>query len=410
MGHNLGNLYWAYQNADNPFMAAASFGAAAIDIYNSLEIGEFAEQVLKKSSNRIIRDLATDLNWKKAGVIGAAIGLGVSALKNADFNKDRMFGKHMPKKYQKINEMNEYFDRLEFIKYKGLYEDAARKAALFEGSNIKDVFNQLDKNKKKISKLEKEKRDLLNKHNENSPSYQAKVAEIDKKISGLKDAGNNMFKGGKYTKSAVAYKKAMESTIYGLSETATKDEILAAVPDQYKDYFQSFMNVTDKSEQKKILSYLPDYMKRPLQLAWGMDLSDVDSNMQYFRSHKLPNFAWRGWKPNVNLKYVQMKTIENEGMLLADFGFYDSEKAKASYTLAPDIENYDQGHGGITTFLNLGAELRGLGIITSNVSIERTGTPGFWISSDIKQSIEDRYEIGSHSLGVSIQGLVSNFI
>ena len=99
-----------------------------------------------------------------------------------------------------------------------------------------------------------------------------------------------------------------------------------------------------------------------------------------------------------------------EGMLLADFGFYDSEKAKASYTLAPDIENYDQGHGGITTFLNLGAELRGLGVMTSNVSIERTGTPGFWITSDIKQSIEDRYEIGSHSLGVSIQGLVSNFI
>ena len=410
IGHNLGNLYWAYQSADNPFMAAASFGAAAIDIYNSLEIGEFAEQVLKKSSNRIIRDLATDLNWKKAGVVGAAVGLGVSALKNADFNKDRMFGKHMPKKYQKINEMNEYFDRLEFIKYKGLYEDAARKAALFEGSNIKDVFNQLDKNKKKISKLEKEKRDLLNKYNEHSSNYQAKVAEIDKKISGLKDAGNNMFKGGKYTKSAVAYKKAMESTIYGLSEGATKDEILAAVPDQYKDYFQSFMNVTDKSEQKKILSYLPDYMKRPLQLAWGMDLSDVDSNMQYFRSHKLPNFAWKGWKPNVNLKYVQMKTIENEGMLLADFGFYDSEKAKASYTLTPDIENYDQGHGGITTFLNLGAELRGLGVMTSNVSIERTGTPGFWISSDIKQSIEDRYEIGSHSIGVSIQGLVSNFI
>ena len=257
---------------------------------------------------------------------------------------------------------------------------------------------------------ELEVEDLLKKYDEGDSEYIAQKNKIMRQINSLQEQGNNMFKGGKYTKSAVAYKKAMESTIYGLSEMSTKDEILAAVPDQYKDYFQSFMNVTDKSEQKKILSYLPDYMKRPLQLAWGMDLSDVDSNMQYFRSHKLPNFAWKGWKPNVNLKYVQMKTIENEGMLLADFGFYDSEKAKASYTLAPDIENYDQGHGGITTFLNLGAELRGLGIMTSNVSIERTGTPGFWISSDIKQSIEDRYEIGSHSIGVSIQGLVSNFI
>ena len=412
VGSTVSTAVWAYANADNPFEAALSFGAIGIDLYNKFEVGEFAEEVLQKSSNKILRQLGTNMNWKKAGTIGVAVGLGLSALKNPDFNFDRMFGKHMPKKYQKVNELNEYFDRLEYIKYKGLYEDAARKAALFEKSTIKDTFKRIDKNKKKIAKLENEKRELLDKYDELDPQYLARVADIDKKISGLKETGNNMFKGGKYTKSAVAYKKAMESTIYGLSEGATKDEILAAVPDQYKDYFQSFMNVTDKSEQKKILSYLPDYMKRPLQLAWGMKLDDVQSNREYFRNHKLPSFNWRGWKPNINLKHVQMKTIENEGMLLADFGFYESEKAKASYTMAPDIDNYDQRNkmGGITTFLNLGAELRGLGVTTSNVSLERTNTPGFWISSDIKQSIEDRYEMGSHSMTQTIQGLVSNFI
>ena len=412
VGSSVSTAIWAYANADNPFEAALSFGAIGIDLYNKFEIGEFAEEVLQKSSNKILRQLGDNMNWKKAGTIGVAVGLGLSALKNADFDKDRMFGKYMPKKYKKINEISEYFDRLEYIKYKGLYEDAARKAALFEKSTIKSTFKHIDKNRKQVAKLEREKRELLDKYDERDPQYLARAAEIDKKISGLKETGNNMFKGGKYTKSAVAYKKAMESTIYGLSEGATKDEILAAVPDQYKDYFQSFMNVTDKSEQKKILSYLPEYMKRPLQLAWGMELSEVDSNRKYFKNHKLPSFNWRGWKPNINLKHVQMKTIENEGMLLADFGFYESEKAKASYTMAPDIENYDQRNrmGGISTFLNLGAELRGLGVTTSNVSLEKTSTPGFWISSDIKQSIEDRYEMGSHSMTQTIQGLVSNFI
>lgn len=412
VGSSVSTAIWAFSNADNPFEAALSFGAIGIDLYNKFEIGEFAEEVLQKSSSKILRQLGENMNWKKAGTIGAAIGLGVSALKNPDFNFNRMFGKHMPKKYQKINELNEYFDRLEYIKYKGLYEDAARKAALFEGSTIKEVFKRLDKNKAKIAKLEREKRKLINKFDEKDPQYLARAADIDKKISGLKEIGNNMFKGGKYTKSAVAYKKAMESTIYGLQEGATKDEILAAIPDQYKDYFQSFMNVTDTSEQKKILSYLPEYMQRPLKLAWGMKLEDVESNRKYFKNHKLPSFNWRGWKPNINLKHVQMKTIENEGMLLADFGFYESEKAKASYTMAPDIENYDKPNrmGGISTFLNLGAELRGLGVTTSNVSLERTNTPGFWISSDIKQSIEDRYEMGSHNMTQAIQGLVSNFI
>ena len=119
---------------------------------------------------------------------------------------------------------------------------------------------------------------------------------------------------------------------------------------------------------------------------------------------------WRGWKPNINLKHVQMKTIQNEGMLLADFGFYESEKAKAQYTMAPDIDNYDRARSGLGTLLNLGAELRGMGITTSNVSLEHTSAPGLWITSDIKQTIENKYEVGSNTLSNHIQGICANFI
>jgi hypothetical protein len=204
----------------------------------------------------------------------------------------------------------------------------------------------------------------------------------------------------------------MESTIYGLSSMSTQDEILAAVPDAYKDYFQAFMEETDESKRKKILKKLPEYLHRPLQAAWGQKLEDVKSNASYFRTHKLPNMTWRGWKPNINLKYVQMKTVQNEGMLLSDFGFYESEKAKASYEMAPDIENYDRGGFGlgIWTFANLTAELKGMGVITSNVSLEQTSTPGFWLTADIKQSISDRTEVGMNSLGNMMNSLASNFI
>ena len=399
IGSDIGTALWAYSNADNPFEAALSFGALGADIWRRYEFDEFAETVLKKSTN-----------WKYGAAIGAALGLGISAMKNSDFDKERMFGKYKPKKYKKINELNEYFDRLEYIKYKGLYEDAARKAALLEGTAVKDIFKELDKNKEKIAKLRNKAKKLLDKFDERDPEYISRINAINKEISGLQESGNHMFKGGKYTKSAVAYKKAMESTIYGLSEMATQDEILASVPDQYKDYFQEFMKVTDKSEQKKILSYLPDYMKRPLQAAWGYKLEDVDSNRKFFKSHKLPTMNWRGWKPNINLKHVQMKTIQNEGMLLADFGFYESEKAKAQYTMAPDIDNYDRARSGLGTLLNLGAELRGIGITTSNVSLEHTSAPGLWITSDIKQTIENKYEVGSNTLSNHIQGICANFI
>ena len=401
VGSSIGTLMWGYANADNPFKAATSFAMAGANLFNKLDMQEFGEQVLKSSRK---------LDWKAGAVIGAGVGLGVSLMKNSKFNKD-MFKDWQPEKYKEINEMNEYFDRLEYIKYKGLYEDAARKAALIEGTSVKQIFDDIDKNKKRIAKLRRQSEELLNKFNENDSRYISRINKINAEIEALTQRGNQMFTGGKYTKSAIAYKKAMESTIYGLDSMSTQDEILAAVPDAYKDYFQAFMEETDENERKKILKKLPEYMQRPLQAAWGKKLNNVQSNMSYFLSHKLPSMNWRGWKPNINLKYVQMKTVQNEGMLLSDFGFYESEKAKASYEMAPDIEHYDRGRGlGIGTFANLMAELKGLGIATSNVSLEQTSAPGLWFTADIKQSIEDRTELSGYTLTQTMQGFVSNFI
>ena len=399
LGGHLGDIAWAWSQADDPLSGAIAFGAVAGDLYRKLEIDEFAENVLKRNTS-----------LKGAIMVGAGIGAGVSALKNTDWDKERMFGKFMPKKYREINEMNEYFDRLEYIKYKGLYESASRRAAIFEGSNVKAIFKEIDKNKAKIEKLKRKAEKLLERHNENSSEYKAELAEIERKIASLEETGNYAFKGGKYTKSAVAYKKAMESTMYGLQPGATKDEILASIPDQYKDYFQKFIDVKDESERKKILKHMPGYLKRPLQMAWGMKLEDVESNRKYFKTHKLPGMNWRGWKPNINLKHVQMKTVQNEGMLLADFGFYESEKGKAAYVVAPDIEDYDSpGNFSMFNSLRLAAEMKGFGLGITNVSIDRTTTPGMWLSADIKQSISDRTELATNSMGNMLQGLVANF-
>ena len=399
IGGTLGDIAWAWGQADNPLSGAIAFGALAGDIYRKFEIDEFAEKVLKKNTT-----------LKGAIMIGAGIGAGVSAIKNTDWDTERMFGKFMPKKYRKINEMNEYFDRLEYIKYKGLYEASARKAAILEGTDIKGIFKDLDKNKAKIAKLKRKAEKLLDKYDEGDSQYKVEMAEIQRKIDSLQETGNNVFKGGKYTKSAIAYKKAMESTIYGLKPGATKDEILASIPDQYKDYFQKFMDVRDESERKKILKHMPDYLKRPLQMAWGMKLEDVESNRKYFKTHKLPTMNWRGWKPNINLKHVKMKTVENEGMLLSDFGFYDSERGKAAYTVAPEINDYDSPNKfSMFNSIRLISEMKGVGLNLTNVSIDKTTTPGMWIGADIKETINDRTELATNSMHNIFQGIAANF-
>jgi hypothetical protein len=53
--------------------------------------------------------------------------------------------------------------------------------------------------------------------------------------------------------------------------------------------------------------------------------------------------------------------------------------------------------------------MKGFGLGITNVSIDRTTTPGMWLSADIKQSISDRTELATNSMGNMLQGVFANF-
>ena len=375
LGTVLGTAKYAWDNADNPFKSVITMASAGAYVAS------------RKVGWELLEDTIGKVTTGKGAIIGAGVGLAMSAIKNPDWNKEKIFGKWAPKETRKKWDLDEYFDRLEYMKYSGLYERAAALARRKEKVDIEGIFKQIDKNKEKINKLNIKAAKLTNKMKNTSDKYAKKLEEIEHKKQLLKEESTMFLQGGEYTKSAVAYKKAMESTMYGLDPNATKDELLASVPDQYKDHFQAFMDITDKKEQKKILKSVSPMMRRPLQAAWGMKLERVESNKKYFRVHAMPGVGWRGWRPNVNLKYVKMKTIENEGMLLSDFGYYESEKAKTTFEDAPDIRNYNNGNMFHTA--NIKAVMKGHGLHLHNVSVEKTRAPGIKIVGDVKEKVED---------------------
>ena len=71
-----------------------------------------------------------------------------------------------------------------------------------------------------------------------------------------------------------------------------------------------------------------------------------------------------------------MKTIQNEGMLLSDFGYYESEKSKEQYQMAPTINNINKGKSGIKHLADMKSALSGLGVSVQNISVEPTSAPG----------------------------------
>ena len=429
LGAAAGHIGWGIANADNPLKAATAFGTAAYYLEDKFEIGEYLATktpIVKKASDlleRAYKELGGEASEetlrrlsRSSKVLGSmftlagvGLGLGISAYKNGislydgegfSFNKP-----YIPDDVKEKWEMDEYFDRLAYVKYMGLYQEAARRAEKFEDSNIRKVFAQIDSNKKKIAKLQHKAQKLSNKYTSGSPEFQAEITKLQEEIQSLQ-MSEQVFNGGKYTKAAVAYKKMAESTIYGIDETATMDEILRATPEQYKDYVKAFGNETNKKKREEILELSSPYMRKLLNIAWGEKPDKVESNIKYFGNKKLPSMGWKGWKPNVNIKHVKMKTIENEGMLLSDFGFYDSEKSKAAYYEAPDIENYDSGISGVLSRTNLLTTMSGLGLSLQNVSVEPTSSPGLWIVGDVARNVNDGLALTSYGA----RSLSNNFI
>ncbi len=353
---------YLYQNSQNPFIAMGS-GAA---------IGKVAGDFLE-----------TGLG-KRGAKIGAAIGAGISYLKNPSWNFSEMFSTWKPKNTKKRWELEEYFDRLEYIKYKGLFEKASRQASLKEGVNIKQVISEMEKaeeeNKEKIGELLKSKQKLSNSYIGRTKYGQDLLRKIDQQL--VDPLESKIVKAGEYTKSAIAYKQAMDSTIYGLKENASWAQILRALPKNDRDYFLEFSKVKDKKEQDKILETVSPYKRKILENIWGRKTTKIKSNAQYFRENYLPNMFWNGWRPDRDLDHVQMKTIENEGMLLSDFGMYDSAKNEPGFAEAEALD-YDHNMSMASMAANLTTSLSGLGLIGVDVSIEPSEVPGIQMVADL---------------------------
>lgn len=372
-GAMIGSAVWSagylFANAQNPLIAAGS-GAT---------IGKFVGDFLEESGG------------KKGAMVGTAIGLGVSYLKNPDFNFEKMNEKWIPKKTKKRWEIEEYFDRLNYIKYKGLFEKASTKALKKEGVNIKKVIQDMEqaeeKNKNNVDKLLKYKQKVSNSYISNTEYGKNLLRRIDSQLSDPLES--KIVKAGEYTKSAIAYKQAMDSTVYGLKDNASWAQILRALPKNDRDFFLEFAKVKDEKEQDKILKTIAPYKRKILQNIWGRKVDTVKSNASYFSSNKLPGMFWEGWKPNVDMDHIEMKTIENEGMLLSDFGFYDSNKYEPGYQDVAPV-NYQQDTNLLALKANLFTSLNGLGLTGVNVSIEPSQMPGIQMVADFAKKSDFR--------------------
>lgn len=277
---------------------------------------------------------------------------------------------YVPDHVRKRWDMQDYFDRLTYLKYMGLYEQAADKAESEEGVNVRAIINAQEAERAEIraekDELHQQMNDLMDKTDPEAEAAKTLIRRKLTKMTGTKLA----MRGGEWTKSAIMYKNAADATMYGLKEDAVMADVVRALPRTERDYFIEFMKEKDPEKREEILKTVSPLLNRALRTMWKMPLPEKVSNEEYFKYHTLPAPTWAGWRPNIDLANVEAKVIYNQGMQYSDMGIYASEYRKPEVQNAPNIEFNTSVNNILMTKLKLQAAITGFGIDADEVSVE----------------------------------------
>lgn len=252
-------------------------------------------------------------------VVGAAVGMAYRAIAAP---KDGWIPDRTKKKW----EMEEYFDRLTYLKYMGLYKKAAEKAKDEEDVDVEDIMEQKEQKDEIHDRTQKYLKDVKEELRQvkDSPEKKRLMKMLNGRLNSLAE-DTTIMKGGEWTHSALIYKQAADSTMTGLKQGASWAQIITALPQNDREYFMEFVKERDPEKRDDILKVASPAIKKALSMAWGMKTQKEKTNEEYFKDHALPQEAWVGWRPDVDLKNIEVKTIDNEAMNLSDFGFYESQ-------------------------------------------------------------------------------------
>lgn len=392
------NRGWIKQVPFRNIFKIGGLGYAAINNTESLPVQLMASARLGYILPDLFLGARLKRNFVGAG-IGAAIGLirwaGAQNLADGK-TKNTAF---IPEEVKRRWEIEEYFDRLEYVKYKALFLKAAAKAEDKEGVDIKHILYSQHKEARAIKKTKTQIKEYL-KELGNIDTQEAEEVRtaLKKKLLDL-EPSKVPVKGREYTKSAIMYFSAMRSTMFGLDETSQMTDIVRALPKTDREFFMEFIKERDEEKRREILSVASPQLRKALNMLWYKKFEQADSNEAYFAEHYLPSPLWRGWKPEISLQNVKAKAIKNEaGLVPSDFGIYSSQYSDIEVIEAPELNLRETGEGMLISALKLEAMLKGAGLLDTEVSVEPRQDSRLEVIANIARIIPYNIDRGMKSL------------
>lgn len=263
MGAALSNLI--YPGKGKPMMKAAQLGGNLGIAAHFISGGN--GNLDEMYSGAMLGYKVAQFMEKKAPIVGAAIGAGVG-LGYRQFTGDYNW---IPERTHRKWEMEEYFDRLTYLKYMGLYHAASEKAKDEEGVDVEAMQKRLDKQEEgRRNALDRMKniKESLKKVGYDTPAKDELMKLLNSRINALAPE-TSILQGGEWTRTALIYKQAAENTITALKKGSSWSQIVTALPTNDREYFMEFVKEGNPDKRKEIMQVASPQLKKALNIAWG---------------------------------------------------------------------------------------------------------------------------------------------
>ena len=393
LGRGIGNTFALYTSTDDPMYAAYAWGRFGYDSLKYINLfpnlnttlGEGIGEAFLGNSAINAKGLAGDIlesirNTKvgRAAQVAAfaGVGLGISLAKNNLLTDALGINRvYTPDEVLKRWDTEDYFDRLRYIKYMGLYEAAKDKALKEEGVDVDKLYLRQEALRAEMDG-EVSITDMMSSVlTSGTPSNDPMVQWINKRFGRLSDDMTTLA-AGEYTEQAIMYHQVAESTVYALNKNSEYSDIIRALPSTEKEYFIEFAKVTSEKQRREILRNVSPSLAKALKLVWYQEDTEVESNESYFLNHNLPGPLWEGWSAYSNMEDIKAKVIYNEGMTYADYGIYSSVYEDENVINAPNIEGIKDGDDPITVRAKLNTIMNGLALSDRQIKVNETSNDG----------------------------------
>lgn len=387
-----GNAFAMATSTDDPMYATYAWGRMGYDIGSHLNlfdkfvsdessIGRFAEHLFGSVDNKGIESLVDFAKRTRASrmlqaAAFAGTGLAIALAKNNPITEalglDHVY---TPDNVEKRWDTEEYFDRLRYIKYMGLYEAAKEKAKAEEGVDVDKLYQHQEALRAEMDGDVSITDMMASVLTSGTPSNDPLAQWINKKFGRLSEDMTTLA-AGEWTEQAIMYHQVAESTVYALNKDSEYSDIIRALPSTEKEYFVEFAKVTNEKQRRAILRNVSPSLAKALRLVWYQEETETESNESYFTAHNLPGPLWQGWEASSNLEDIKAKVIYNEGMQFADFGIYSSTYEDPEVINAPNIENIRNGDDPITVRAKINTVLSGIGLTEKQIQVNPTQQDG----------------------------------